>query len=77
MGHPNKLPMRLTTLSSESMVHMATTASKQTRILLRTLRLVKIEEGLVTLATDAEMDLQAISNAGKFCKGNVKMTATE
>ena len=67
------------------MVHTATTAKSATRHELTTLRLVI--KGLLLLLvrvvpalfanTTAFMVRQAISKAGKFCKGNVKMTAIE
>jgi len=43
MGHPSRLPMRLTTLSKESMAVAATTARARTSQVVRTLRFNKNE----------------------------------
>mmetsp|Transcript_40118 Transcript_40118/g.45663 ORF Transcript_40118/g.45663 Transcript_40118/m.45663 type:complete len:141 (+) Transcript_40118:120-542(+) len=79
MGQPNNAPIRDTTLSRESMVVAATIANDRTRTEEITYRFVKkpffLKPRFSTRVND--MDFVAISNAGKFCKGNVIITAKE
>ena len=78
MGQPKRLPIKLTTLSSESIVQTATTAKRVTNTLLMTFLFV--QNGLLADEDVKAQDLivrQAISSEGKFCKGNVKITAIE
>jgi len=91
MGHPSKLPMRLTTLSNEFIVHTAMRARRTTiELLITFLRAIMC---LHTLLNDRRALLdgvfppsarsadkivrQVISRAGKFCNGKVKITAIE
>lgn len=81
MGHPNSDPMSDTTLSKESMVAIATSARAMTKKeAIMFLLLVFQQDARVPLEEEEHkfpILLHAISKAGKFCRGNVKMTATE
>jgi hypothetical protein len=75
-GQPIKLPIKLTTLSRLSIVNTAINAKRHTRKDAMKFRFCRKnvdfpQEASIAFASDR----QAISSDGKFCKGNVKMTA--
>jgi hypothetical protein len=75
-GHPNKLPIKLTTLSRLSIVAIATKANKQTKKDAMMFRCCKHDVAFPHVASIVvAMDRVAISKDGKFCRGNVNITA--
>jgi len=60
IGHPSKLPIKLTTFSSESIVHTATSASIATNRLLITFRFVQNDR------SDVDEPVSGLSNAQDF-----------
>ena len=77
-GMPNKVPIKLTTLSKSFIVinaMMERPTIRQLDIIFRRIPLVLLLSPAFSDDSSLSIATHAISNAGKFCSGNVSTTA--